>query len=227
MKRQVLLAGEQSANAVAAYRNCWGIPLGKRREKRLCVSHSQRIVIPAVVGQVRARDSVPTQHLHVSLLDHSLHTVALQEAHQSGEEVAVQEQFAVARETEEQRLEEAQETGDVFVRESGRVLDLLPNHTMSYATQRCEREGTVDHVHKRQRASEAETVEQIGGEEENAEESESLDDVGGLRDGLENDSVEGRESGNDAQKGGFEGVGNAHLLHHVSTMKGGYGAYMS
>ena len=191
------------------------------------MSDSQCIVIPAVIRQVRARDSVPTQHLHIPLLHNLLHTVALQEAHQSGEEVAVQEQLAVARETEQQRLEEAQEAGDVFVRESGRVLDLLPNHTMSYATQRCEREGTVDHVHKRQRASEAETVDQIGGEEENAEESESLDDVGGLRDGLENDSVEGRESGNDVQKGGFEGVGNAHLLHHISTMKGGYGAYTS
>ena len=70
-------------------------------------------------------------------------------------------------------------------------------------------------------------MEQIGGEEENAKESKSLDDVGGLGDGLENDSVEGREGGNDVQKGGFEGVGNAHLLHHVSTMKGGCGAYMS
>ena len=191
------------------------------------MSDSQCIVIPAVIRQVRARDSVPTQHLHIPLLHNLLHTVALQEAHQSGEEVAVQEQLAVAREAEQQRLEEAQEAGDVFVRESRRVLDLLPNHTTPYAMGQREREGTVDHVHERQRGSEAETVEQIGGEKENAKESKSLDDVGGLGDGLENDSVEGREGGNDVQKGGFEGVGNAHLLHHVSTMKGGCGAYMS
>ena len=191
------------------------------------MSDSQCIVIPAVVGQVRARDSVPTQYLHISLPHHPLHTVALQEVHQSGEDVAVQEQLAVAREAEQQRLEEAQEADDVFVRESRRVLDLLPNHTTPYAMGQREREGTVDHVHERQRGSEAETVEQIGGEKENAKESKSLDDVGGLGDGLENDSVEGREGGNDVQKGGFEGVGNAHLLHHVSTMKGGYGAYTS
>ena len=46
---QVLLAREQSANAVATYWNCWGIPLGKRREKLLCVRCSPNIVIPAVV----------------------------------------------------------------------------------------------------------------------------------------------------------------------------------